>query len=484
MITCSPQNLLAQARCFTCLPPKKLRALESYVLCLGVDSGGIGGANLVPTGSQYSGGGTPTFTLTVELNTTYTILWGANDLSMTMGGATYTSTGAGTMITVYTKGNTQMVFTGTFAGTTVTAIVKVAPAAALPIASGFTFTLNAAGTQATASWDAPPSQVTATEVWTSSDGVTYALNSTVAVPTTSKVLTGPAAGSVLYCKIRWVNNTAQQGQFVTPLNVPDTDAANWAARVATNGSAASQQIVKYYSDFVISLKSASIWTKIFDMAVLVGIDSILARTPLKRTNGVDPWVATGVLTFTANGVHGDGNLTTHIDPGNIAASLSTASAGLTLYAATVPTSGSFHDCGTHNTAPTDGVYLWLRNGGNINSQLGAGGGSGVSVANPGKAGFYSANRISTTDHRVFFANSTTVFAQLGTSANAPLAMTVNQKFTLLTSWDWQAGTPTSPVPAGNVYSFLCSHNGLSAADDQSFYNAVQALLVNLGGGFA
>lgn len=198
-ISCSPADLVAAAKCFSCIPKKARRPVKIYLLC-GIANVGSFGLNLIPNNATY--GGTAEFDLTVLANTPYVIVWGSNELSMTLCGVNYPSPGAGGMTVVFTAACTVMQFFGTFAGTTVTAKVHVTRAL-IPIPTGFTFAINAGGATETATWNNPNlAYVTYSELWTSTDGVTYSLASTVNFPTATTTIAAPANGNI-YAKVRW-----------------------------------------------------------------------------------------------------------------------------------------------------------------------------------------------------------------------------------------------------------------------------------------
>lgn len=212
-MNCSPANLASQASCYkSCLSPGSIAAIKNYLLCAIVNVGGIG-ANLIPTGASYSGGGS--YTLTISPNTTYAITWGANDTSATVGGTSYPSTGAGTQTTFYSSGNTTITFFGT-GGSTVTAMLRLAPKN-VPILTGLAVTLNGTGTALTVTWDSPPSQITSTNVYTSPDQITWTLAATVASPGTSSSVPPPAAGNVTYVRAYWTSGIATN--TLNPLTV-------------------------------------------------------------------------------------------------------------------------------------------------------------------------------------------------------------------------------------------------------------------------
>jgi hypothetical protein len=60
---CTPETLLSAAKCFACLSEKQLAAINSYLLCQILDSGGGGGS--------FNGSGPPTTQVPTGTSGTY-----------------------------------------------------------------------------------------------------------------------------------------------------------------------------------------------------------------------------------------------------------------------------------------------------------------------------------------------------------------------------------------------------------------------------
>lgn len=489
---CSQSALVAAAKCFRCHGHDERERVKIYLLCQLATVGVM--ANIVPPGSTYSGA-TPTFTLTVAPNTSYVIMWGANDLSMTMGGVTYNSTGLNTSTVVYTGANTQMVFTGTFAGTTVTVRVSAAPPAKVPIPSGFTAVLNAAGTSIVVGWDTPTlTFVNYTEVWTSNDNVTYSLAATVNFPTASTTVPAPSAGSTKYVKIRWCSNAlAACGQFTSPLNAPNTVVSNWATRVVTNGGAAvSQATISAADTFYAAISS---FASLFKTLNIVAPDSVIAAiTPLIKNNGSDPWApnggtgSVGVGVVTVNGWQANGDTGSHyLDPGitpSAIASFSASNRGMTIYAFTLISEGSnVGQCGCTDAASRR-FQLDLNDSSGPGSvaimcnDFGTSQSGGGAASSKG-AGFYSENRVDASNHFCYFAKSSSAFAVAFARTGVTNVNTPPQVAFLFAGYNTNGAKNASQ----SRYSFFAIHDALTSAQAQTLYNAVQALRTALGGGF-
>jgi hypothetical protein len=63
---CTPETLLNAAACFQCLSEKQLAAINSYLLCQILNTGGTGGG-----GSSFSGSGAPTTQVPTGTSGTY-----------------------------------------------------------------------------------------------------------------------------------------------------------------------------------------------------------------------------------------------------------------------------------------------------------------------------------------------------------------------------------------------------------------------------
>lgn len=488
-ISCDPNNLASLARCLTCLPAATLQEVKTNLLCQLNSVGGFG-TNIVPPGSTYTGA-LAEFDLTVVANTGYIIVWGSNELYMIMCGQRFDSTGAGTITVVFTGACTVMQFFGTFAGTTVTARVKVInlgnAGTVLPTPTAFTQTINAAGAQVTYTWTIPfLAYLTATEVWTSTDNINYTLSSTVNKPTATAVLATPAVGTTLYTKIRFIGNVTASA-FTTPL-AADGRVADWVKRVNTNGGTTPASLtLDALSDFVVDMKAASLESKMISMIPIVPDNLIAAITPLYHTAGLDPWTNTGPFVagdLTVNGLIGNGTtkwLDSGVNPGLVFSLGAGPLGGITIYTVTAlkDLSGG-PDAAVQNGAGNNAFDFYLNNNGTLQfacydqtvNRL------QVVIATP-FAGFHSANSIFGGNRNVYTANSITAFSSIGQLNNEggviPGGTLLFLGFRIIA-----VGNFAGPV---RRHSFDAVHNGYTAAEAQNLFNAVQKYRKALGGGF-
>ena len=477
-MNCSPSSLANAARCFkSCIPQGDVQAVKSYLLCqiAKVGLGSMMSPNIVPPGSMYPATGIPVFNLTVLANSTYQITWGANDQSMTMGSETYVSGGSGTVIIVYTNGNTNMAFIGTNNGTTVTVVVQVAPKA-VPIPGDFTLLANAGYTNVIASWDTPPANVTKTEVWTSTDGINYSLAQTIAAPGNSATLAMPAVGSTIYCKIRWFIVT--QGAFTAALSFLNT---TWATQFNTNsGLNPSANETASVNNFYNGVVNAGLLSNVLCCNCLVGAGNAVGMgTPIIKGSGTNPWTAAGVANgyCTVNGFNSNGSF---YESGFLDNSLSLNNAALWCYDVTGGADTANHFLyGTFNGAD---AFCGLRSdpgtGTNVNIGCWSIAGS-TTITTTRPAGLYIMERIAATDLRLWFFNSTNPLAQLGaTIATAEGAQSGIQFYIgALNNAGGGFGSTTHTI------SFWAATISMTTAQKAAFAKLIQALRVAIGGGF-
>lgn len=360
----------------------------------------------------------------------------------------------------------------------------------IPTPTGFTFLpSDTTGVTVVASWNAPPSGITATEVWTSTDNITYALAATVAGPGTTAALTYSSTVHVLnYCKIRWKTATSQSA-FTSPIFIP-SEVPVWIKAVITNGGAAvAQATCLAVNTFAIALVNAGADASMISVTVFAPDNLTAARTPLYKTSGNDPWTNSGFVAgdLTVNGVKGDGVkfLDTGVVCNTVFNSGANSSAGLSTYIPTASTLGSVDFCGVE-TFPN--VCLFIRNnlGGPPstttefacwNQNAGQGLTSGAIAA---WVGFTSGSRTTATRADLYVGSSTQAFTNLANDLNNQLGAALTTQSIIC--WGWKIAGVGSAHSDARI-SFAAIHFGLTSAQTQALFNAVQALRVAFGGGF-
>jgi hypothetical protein len=102
------------------------------------------------------------------------------------------------------------------------------------------------------------------------------------------------------------------------------------------------------------------------------------------------------------------------------------------------------------------------------------------------AGYYSLNRVSTTDLRLFYAKAATPHAQQGATYVTPDTTTFvgsNDFLPFFGLWLFDSDIMYSADFSSNTLSFAAIHNGFSAAQSELLYAAVQILRTAFGGGY-
>lgn len=362
----------------------------------------------------------------------------------------------------------------------------------VPAPTGFTYTIAADGSIDTASWNVPPSGVISTQLWTSSDGITFTLESTIAAPDTTTTSPAPATGVVKYAQIRWCNPSVC-GPFSSVQSVTGTYVLtnSWVTRVLANGGAMpSANTISASQTFEAAISSLK--SRIYHLN-FVAPDSLIAfQTPFIKTVGIDPWVRhsvgvpviesltvqgyNGCSTGRANGYVYD----TGVIPSNIA-NFNTGNCGLCVYVSTVGTTNQITNACIGGYDGTSAFELLPDvAGSNVVEGIGFDAANITSTAADHQGGFFMTCRVSTTDLRTYRGSSVSPWAQLGATQAAANATTP------MTTTCYAAGDlyPGAVIHGANVYhSFFAILDGFSSADGQKLFNAVQALRTSLGGGF-
>lgn len=280
-----------------------------------------------------------------------------------------------------------------------------------------------------------------------------------------------------------------QGPIMRTISTAGTPVDSWAARVVANGGAApAGATVTALQTFWASLVSAAIDTKIIAMIPLVSDNLTAAITPIFGGSAVgnDPWTNNNFVggDLTADGLLGASTkyLNTGLNPNTIYSG-SAASGGLSVYTFT-GSNASTIEIGCAVGAANDFFQAYVGFGGtaffdcwNTN-----GTNSGrVSGANSNFAGFVTFNRTSATASAIHKANSGTAFTAI-VSGTGQASIDTPPNATIYGFATQANGSPGSYTT--RRLSFLAVHMGLSAAEAEDLFDAVQALRVALGGGYA
>lgn len=262
-----------------------------------------------------------------------------------------------------------------------------------------------------------------------------------------------------------------------------TDNANrWNTKVQSNGGGAvSGTILTAFGTALDSLISGGVYNRVLQLNP-ISSDLTAVLTPWSRLGNVlTVWVNHNFVAgdLTINGITGNGTtkyIDTVINP--FTAISSANSGGIAIYGKTVAASAAGVHFGCFAPA-NSGFYCKLDQTGNTNGII-ADNGNPTNVAFPGN-GFFSFQRVSSTDLRAYWGNSTNPHAQIGATvvaANATAMPNQNAAFMALNNNATIANWVTDTI------SFIIVFNGgLSSSDDSTVFSAVQTFLTSKGGGF-
>ncbi len=257
----------------------------------------------------------------------------------------------------------------------------------------------------------------------------------------------------------------------------------WAQRVVNNGGATPTAAeITAVTTFYAGLSADGLLGLMLSVNVGATSSRLGFMTPLIATKGKSLWTDNGFANgaFGVNGLTGD---QAHVAfPGVFGVDYpSDTNVGLTIYAYNLTGLNPSFDCGYINNAGNQSILVGLNSSGTTSGFLLTGNSSFYSNACPGN-GYYSFNRVSSTDFRLFFGNSSTAHAQVGaTYTNSIVSTRQNAEMWIGTLHNYDTGG-TFGI-ANNTWSFWAFHQGLSLAQSALFFARVQTLKVALGGGF-
>lgn len=403
-ISCSPNDLAAAAKCFTCLSPVTLREIKTYLLC------------------QLAG---------------------------------------------------------------------------LQAPANFIFFATVDGLSAKGTWATPPSGVTKTEVWVSTNGINFVLQANVVAPTAFFTMPAPLAPTdIIWMKVRYCTAT-MCGPFTDPQPVFGYT-SDWTTRVQGHGGGApSQANLNSINGFVWDLFKGSILGKMIAVNVFAPDNLVAALSPIFiGTGGLDPWTNVNFVAgdLTINGLKGNIAGGKVLDTGivstavwnNTAGNINAAtSGGISAY--NFDTAGAttgFDISAAANLAsgeiglaiiftPTAANTLFFDFADSATGRL--------AVLNTGWTGFTSCSRVGPADSEAYKANSVTPFANIGSDLNNRNGSAMPTVSFACFGYKTSGGVLTAN--SERRLSFAAIHFGLTATDTQNLFNAVQKLRVAFGGGF-
>lgn len=275
--------------------------------------------------------------------------------------------------------------------------------------------------------------------------------------------------------------------------IPASDlTATWVAQVVLNGGATPSIATQVaLSDLWKGLVADGISGKILCLNGLVPDNSIACRTPLFRGASNILWAlgAGSITGVTSAGIQFAAGAN-GLDTGFLSTTFpSNTSVGLALYISNTPgnsTGANTYDFGLTNNSGGAALTLSYARG-SVNKFPEAGcfdlvGGSGDTIgsAQLTAGGFLSYQRTAANATALYFANSSTAFASVGTSATSG---GTNNPFTMALGCGHLTDSATFGLGPGNTYSFCAMTTGMTSAQTQALFNRVQSYRSALGGGF-
>jgi hypothetical protein len=262
-------------------------------------------------------------------------------------------------------------------------------------------------------------------------------------------------------------------------------ASDWAARVVTNGGTAIPAAnVTAACNFVSTLKASGDWSNLLvvnlgDPTSLIGFE-----TPLLRGSGgggIDPWTNNSVVSgdISANGFTGDGGSKKFQTGFGTWASSQSVGFAVYIYNATGSGASFPYDMGVSDGGGTNYYTIAARfpSTNQTHAISGNNSNNAILTAFPGN-GYFSDQRVSSTDHRLYWANGSNAHAQIGATDTFSWTSTLAGVPMYVGCGDFIFNGCSTDTMSAFIFS-----NGLSAAADARVFSALQTYLIARGGGF-
>ena len=268
---------------------------------------------------------------------------------------------------------------------------------------------------------------------------------------------------------------------------------NWGHRVRHNGGNVSNASMIAVNRFYKRIEGFGIADKMQSFIPIVPDNIIAATTPIGKYLGSDPWTihsfVVDPIVLSINGITGSVPDTFYLGSGVVPLNfIKNNSVGLTVYIPRYTYSGQA-DFGC--TQETDILVLYTNYGGsffnykcifdsfNNSSDNNNPDGQGRIQGNPldNSAGYFSANRLNSTDTKIYTANS---FRSHYTVASGNSLGGNSSGITDVVT----LGKVSNQNWTNRLYSFAAIHDGLTEFESNILYNAVQHYRFEIGGGYA
>ena len=263
---------------------------------------------------------------------------------------------------------------------------------------------------------------------------------------------------------------------------PLTDA--WKANVVINGGAAPSALtVRAIRIFEGAIQS--ILSKMIAINVIAPDSMTAALTPFLVGPGLNPWVNVNA-TLNINGLAGNA-ANARVNTGVSTNAFDFGGAGIEMYNMNAAACQDAYDLATYgaNTGGPNAAYLLncCSCFYGVRTEMCLGNDVGVGAGGDPINGFYAEERESTTSQKLYMANSVHAFAQEGaTDATAIVDNRGPNNPLYMFAVDTTGGGVFGGF-SNKRQSYVSMSKGLTAAQAQTLFNAVQALRNSFGGGF-
>jgi len=253
--------------------------------------------------------------------------------------------------------------------------------------------------------------------------------------------------------------------------------------ISLGGPRPSQNTIRAIQTIYDGIVSAGLLSKMLSVNAIVPDSLVAARVPFIQAAGDQIWTNTSFVDadLTVDGLKGNGS-TKLLDPGISpnAQIVPSSNFGMTIVSPDSAGSSTGVEFGSINNLNSDhDTYLGLNSVGNANvNSCGFGSGWNIQVAQAGN-GYYSANRLTTTDLKLYFANQATPHAQIGSATTATGTALASAMYVFAVR-NTNGGAPAAFT--SKRLSFVAVTLGLTSAESASFYSLIAGLRNSLGGG--
>ncbi len=357
--------------------------------------------------------------------------------------------------------------------------------------AGFTFDIfqlvaGLASAYSVAGWTVPPAGAISTELWTSTDNVTFVLSATVAAPGNSAIV--ESGSSPFYGKIRFVTGSGN-GPFTSVLNI--NYGTDFSARVVANLGGAPPALTRNaVNTWCDSMARAGLLKKIY--SAICPVDSIPGSlTPMVGHLGFSLWInhAFVVGDLTVVGLLGNGatkyaetgvnvsTISATLDPLGVAYPSPIDSFGLDFYD-TASSNSTTCEIGAHGAATPGPVYFLAQFLGSTifaDPEDGVGGATTfVTVVGERLA---MGNRIASNVAEMYDYVGGAFIVRATNASNV-----AGDPLTPAPLYAWASNRAAGLLFSDKRGSYACIRRGMTRVEAQAYAPIVRTLRTSLGGG--